>query len=54
MILNDIQIHALSVLIDYVIDSEKTHFIEYVESGGSPDNHIYDKAIILSKLFDGV
>jgi hypothetical protein len=44
------QQEALQALVDYVLVNERNHFMEHVEEGNPPENHIYTQAVILNEL----
>jgi hypothetical protein len=44
------QQEALQALVDYVLVNERSHFMEHVEEGNPPENHIYTQAVILNEL----
>jgi len=44
----------LIVLIEYILENEGSHFFEYVENGGLPENHIFSVANrILAAIGEG-
>lgn len=50
MQLTKTQAAALQALVDYTLANERISFLEYLEEGGNPEDHIYGKAIQLSSL----
>jgi hypothetical protein len=50
MTLNNEQKEALQAIVDYVLEAEYSHFLDYLEEDGNPVDHIYSKAIILQNL----
>lgn len=50
MTLNQNQIKALELILDYIKESEHNDYLEFIEEN-KPENHIFHYAIELSKAF---
>jgi hypothetical protein len=45
--MNERQIDALKQIVSYMLESEKTSFEEWENSGGDPSYHIYNDVCVL-------
>ena len=41
------EIDALEAVVQYVLETEYSHYLEHLEDGGKPEKHIYTKAMTL-------
>ncbi len=52
--MNAEEIKALEEVVAYLIDNECQHYLEHMEEGGKPENHIYNKAMTLDHYVKGL
>lgn len=52
--MNAEEIKALEEVIAYLKDNEYQHYLEHLEEGGKPENHVYDKAMTLDHYVKGL
>lgn len=52
--MNAEEIKALEEVVAYLIDNEYQHYLEHMEEGGKPENHIYNKAMTLDHYVKGL
>ena len=48
------ELKALNDLLEYIIDHEEYSYFDYKEAGGSVEDHIYHKALIVSDYVKGL
>jgi hypothetical protein len=48
------EIDALEAVVQYVLETEYSHYLEHLEDGGKPEKHIYTKAMTLDHYVRGL